>query len=365
LTQNFVNGTAVDGRAGILRITQDGKPVLDKQGHGLLGDSYPLNLYYGYGLENSYGIDFDPISKTLWDVENDGDFNDEVNIVKPGFNSGYGMISGSSAESPAVPSALVNFSGKGIYNDPEFVWVKKPVALGTKFLPSDKLGKQYQNDLFIGGFRDGRIYHFKLNANRTHLALPKSLSSSFIASGDLPIAEPIIFGESFGGISNLAISPDGYLYVVAIGTGDIYRISQSAAANASKTTTTTSFTNATTTTAISGQKNVIAVSIEPDASDLADKAFNPSTVNIKVGDTVVWTNNDPVIHTVVEGSPSLPSPQSTIRPEASTITSAEFKSGFLSQGMTFKHTFDKPGTFNYYCSVHPTMIGKVVVASSH
>ncbi|MFL6327504.1 MAG: PQQ-dependent sugar dehydrogenase [Nitrososphaeraceae archaeon] len=362
---NYRNSTVVDGRSGILRITQDGKPVSP----GILGDSYPLNLYYAYGMENSYGIDFDPISKTLWDVENDGSLNDELNIVKPGFNSGYGMISGSSIDSPAVPSAVVNFSGKGIYNDPEFVWVKKPVALGTKFLPSDKLGKQYQNDLFVAGFQDGRIYYFKLNANRTHLAaLPKSLSSNnpnTLASGDLPIADPVIFGEGFGGISNLAVSPDGYLYVVAIGTGDIYRISQSAA-NASKTTTTTSFTNATTTTtAISGQKNVIAVSIEPDASDLADKAFNPSTVNIKVGDTVVWTNNDPVIHTIVEGSPSLPSPQSAIRPEASTATSAQFKSGFLSQGMTFKHTFDKPGTFNYYCSVHPTMIGKVVVASSH
>jgi plastocyanin len=181
--------------------------------------------------------------------------------------------------------------------------------------------------------------------------------------------------EGFGGISNLAVSPDGYLYVVAIGTGDIYRISQSA--NASKTTTTT-FTNATssgtsstgivanaTNTATEiGQENVTAVSIEPGASDLADKAFNPSIVNIKVGDTVAWTNRDSVIHTVVEGSPSLTSPQSTIRPEAST-TSTEFKSGFLSQGMTFKHTFDKPGTFNYYCSIHPTMIGKVVVASSH
>jgi plastocyanin len=366
MTLNYRNSSIVDGRSGILRITQDGKPV----GNGILGDSYPLNLYYAYGLENSYGIDFDPISKTLWDVENDGDFNDELNIVKPGFNSGYGMISGSSADSPAVPSALVNFSGNGIYKDPEFVWVKKPVALGTKFLPSDKLGKQYQNDLFVGGFQDGRIYHFKLNADRTHLALPKSLNPNVsppgLASADLPIAEPVIFGEGFGGISNLAISSDGYLYVVAIGTGDIYRISQSTAANASKTTTTTSFTNATTaaTTAISGQKNVIAVSIEPGASDLADKAFNPSTVNIKVGDTVVWTNNDPVIHTVVEGSPSLPSAQSTIRPEASTLP-AEFKSGFLSQGMTFEHTFDKPGTFNYYCSVHPTMIGKVVVASSH
>jgi aldose sugar dehydrogenase len=370
---NYRNSSIVDGRSGILRITQDGKPV----GPGILGNTYPLNLYYAYGIENSYGIDFDPISKTLWDVENDGSFNDELNIVHPGFNSGYGMITGLSIESPAVPSALVNFTGKGIYKDPELIWIKKPVALGTKFLPSDKLGKQYQNDLFVAGFQDGRIYHFKLNVNRTHLVLPKALTSPNgpeLFSSDLPIADPIKFGEGFGGISNLAVSPDGYLYVVVIGTGDIYRISQSA--NISKTTTSptnatssgTSSTgivaNATNTAAAIGQKNITAVSIEPDASDLADKAFNPATINIKVGDTVTWTNNDPVIHTVVQGSPTLPSPQSTIRPEASTTTTG-FKSGFLSQGMTFKHTFDKPGTFNYYCSVHPTMIGKVVVASSH
>jgi plastocyanin len=54
---------------------------------------------------------------------------------------------------------------------------------------------------------------------------------------------------------------------------------------------------------------------------------------------------------------------SAIRPEASTAHMG-FESGFLNQGMTFKRTFDKPGIFNYYCSVHPTMIGKVVVASS-
>jgi glucose/arabinose dehydrogenase len=368
MTLNYRNSTIVDGRAGILRITQGGQPV----DHGILGDTYPLNLYYAYGMENSYGIDFDPITNNLWDVENDGSFNDEVNIVKPGFNSGYGMISGLSVESPAVPSAVVNFSGKGIYNDPEFVWVKKPVAVGLKFLTSDKLGKQYQNDLFIGGFQDGRIYNFSLNADRTHLALPQSLSSKSLASSDLPTADPIIFGEGFGGISNLVVGPDGYLYVVSIGTGDIYRIIKST--NTSKTTastnatssgtgTTTIVTNASNVTAI-GLKNITAVSIEPDASDLGDKAFNPGDVNIKVGDTVVWTNNDPIIHTIVEGSPSLPSPASTIRPEAST-TGIGFDSGFLNQGMTFKHTFDKSGIFNYYCSVHPTMIGKVVVVSSH
>jgi plastocyanin len=73
-----------------------------------------------------------------------------------------------------------------------------------------------------------------------------------------------------------------------------------------------------------------------------------------VGDTIVWTNNDPAIHTIVEGSPS-----------STSVPANGFNSEFLKQGMTFEHTFDKSGIFNYYCSVHPTMIGKVVVVSSH
>jgi glucose/arabinose dehydrogenase len=223
MTLNYRNSTAIDGRAGILHITQDGQPV----GEGILGNTYPLNLYYAYGIENSYGIDFDPLTNNLWDVENDGSHNDELNIVKPGFNSGYGMITGMSVESPAVPSALVNFSGNGIYKDPEFVWFKKPVVTGLKFLPSDKLGKTYQNQLFVGGFLDGRIYNFSLNSDRTHLELPPSLSSRTIASSDLPIASTIIFGQGFGQISNLVVGPDGYLYIVSIGSGSIYKITRS------------------------------------------------------------------------------------------------------------------------------------------
>ena len=50
-----------DGRAGILRITQDGKPV----GKGIIGNTYPLNLYYAYGIRNSFGMDFDPVTGKL------------------------------------------------------------------------------------------------------------------------------------------------------------------------------------------------------------------------------------------------------------------------------------------------------------
>jgi glucose/arabinose dehydrogenase len=68
------------GRGGILRITQDGRPV----GEGILGHDYPLNLYYAYGIRNSFGIDFDPVTGNLWDTENGPSWGDEINLVKPG-----------------------------------------------------------------------------------------------------------------------------------------------------------------------------------------------------------------------------------------------------------------------------------------
>ena len=64
----------------------DGKPVNNQ---GILGDISPLNLYYAYGIRNSFGIDFDPVTGNLWDTENGPAYADEINIVKPGFNSGY------------------------------------------------------------------------------------------------------------------------------------------------------------------------------------------------------------------------------------------------------------------------------------
>ena len=85
LTQNFVNSTIVDGRAGILRITLDGHPVLDDKGHGIIGNTFPLNLYYAYGIHNGFGMDFDPITGALWDTEPGHWINDEINIVRPWF----------------------------------------------------------------------------------------------------------------------------------------------------------------------------------------------------------------------------------------------------------------------------------------
>ena len=215
---------SLDGRGGILRVTQNGEAVGGGGNIGILGNEDPLDKYYAYGIRNSFGLDFDPITGKLWDTENGPGFGDEVNLVEPGFNSGWKQIMGVASLDPGFdPEAdLENFDGKGIYSDPEFTWSNTPGPTGIKFLNSDKLGTQYQNDIFVGDFHNGNLYHFKLNKDRTGLALDGPLADT-IANDDTELSTAI-FGNGFGGITDIEVGPDGYLYVVSIGLGKIFKI---------------------------------------------------------------------------------------------------------------------------------------------
>ncbi|HSA72834.1 MAG TPA: PQQ-dependent sugar dehydrogenase [Nitrososphaeraceae archaeon] len=221
MTQNFGDGLVADGRSGILRITQDGKPAEE----GILGNSMPLKLYYAYGIRNSFGLGFDPVTKNLWETENGPVHGDEINLVYPGFNSGWHEIYGFSySQQDFDTNKLVTFEGKGKYGEPKLVWGRTAGLTSLVFLNSDKLGTQYRNDMFISDVHNGRIYHFKLNTDRTELALPNSLGSKFLTSLYAPDVDKILFGQGFGGITDLTVGPDGYLYVVSIGQGKIFRI---------------------------------------------------------------------------------------------------------------------------------------------
>ena len=54
----------------------------------------PLSKYFAYGIRNSFGLDFDPITGKLWDTENGEDVYDEINLVEAGFNSGWKAVIG-------------------------------------------------------------------------------------------------------------------------------------------------------------------------------------------------------------------------------------------------------------------------------
>lgn len=97
------------------------------------------------------------------------------------------------------------------------------------------------------------------------------------------------------------------------------------------------------------------VSILPGAATLADKAFAPDPINVKVGGTVTWNDKDATAsHTVTSGT-GYNDPNK----------GKEFDSGLstlLTFGKTFSHTFTTVGETPYYCQIHPTMVGKVVVS---
>ena len=218
LAQNVKGASGVDGSSSILKVTQDGQPV----GQGILGDSGISKKYYAYGLRNSFGMDFDPVSGKLWDTENGASYGDEINIIEPGFNSGWLQIQGMAPVDFEFED-LINFQGKGNYSDPEFVWTDTVGPTAIKFLGSDTLGNQYRNDIFVSDITQGNIYHFDLTGNRTNLILNGLLADK--VSNNSTENQGIIFGEGFGGISDLEVGPyDGYLYVVSLGHGSIYRI---------------------------------------------------------------------------------------------------------------------------------------------
>ncbi len=75
-------------------------------------------------------------------------------------------------------------------------------------------------------------------------------------------------------------------------------------------------------------------------------SFSPSTLTIRVGENVTWTNTNSVQHNVVSDSPADP-----------------FTSGILNNGQTYTHQFNQIGTFPYHCSIHPTMTGTIVVTA--
>jgi aldose sugar dehydrogenase len=223
---NNDDGPPPDGRGGILRVTQRVEAIEPT----ILGDEDPLNKYYAYGIRNSYGIDFDPETGNLWDTENGPDCGDEINLVEPGFNSGWEKVQGiREAEdycggpvAPEEPDDLVDFDGKGKYSDPEFTW-RLPVGVTSiKFLDSNKLGKDYQNDIFVGDFNNGNLYHFDLSEDRDQLLLEGPLKDR-IANNQDELQE-VILGRGFNGITDIEVGPDGYLYVLSY-AGKIFRIS--------------------------------------------------------------------------------------------------------------------------------------------
>jgi plastocyanin len=155
----------------------------------------------------------------------------------------------------------------------------------------------------------------------------------------------------------------------------------------------------TATLALAQGSNTVQISIVSDASRLTNTAYQPNPINIKVGDTIEWINDDAAPHTVTEKSRSTNSNEdsddnsnsgivekivdeiitnivinirnnmgggedenNSLKGNSLSSSSAGFDSGIMQTGQIFSYTFNNPGTFEYYCTVHPSMVAEIVVS---
>jgi plastocyanin len=109
---------------------------------------------------------------------------------------------------------------------------------------------------------------------------------------------------------------------------------------------------------IAGNKPTTTSKAKPAANAVTMKliAFKPDSLTVAAGSSVTWTQTDPGFHTVTSGTVEQGTGGVTEKPDG------RFDSGQLATGKTFAFTFAEPGTYSYYCSVHPaTMRGSVRV----
>jgi glucose/arabinose dehydrogenase len=250
----------------VLRLNPDGTTPADNPffaAGSALGGEVGANVQkvFSYGMRNSFGMAFDPVAGTLWMSENGDDAFDEINRVTAGMNSGWVQVMGpvdrideyktietttggnslqqirwapsNIADTPADALAALFMLPGAAYSDPEFSWLfgVAPAALG--FLDGGALGAMYDGSMFVGASRttldDGYLYRFLLNAARDGLMFSDPDLADLVADNaakfDGTESESLLFGTGFGIATDIVTGPDGFLYVVSLSDGAIYRIS--------------------------------------------------------------------------------------------------------------------------------------------
>ncbi|HEY3182430.1 MAG TPA: PQQ-dependent sugar dehydrogenase [Gaiellaceae bacterium] len=251
----------------VLRLNDDGTAPADNPFFAVGG---VVEKIYAYGLRNSFGMAFDPVSGTLWEQENGDDSFTELNRAAPGFNSGWVQIMGpperiaqfkaietTVTPDPPDPFASTYFGLQQIrwpptniadtpeeglsrlfmlpgahYSAPEFSWKYEVAPAGIGFLSSRALGSQYENDLFVGQARTflegGALFRFNLAGNRLRIAVDDPRLDDRVADNvhkwDITESESLLFGRNFGIVTDVATGPNGNLVLVSLTDGAIYEV---------------------------------------------------------------------------------------------------------------------------------------------
>ena len=229
ILDNQIPGRPPNDKSVILRVDRDsGTPVEDNPFYNYTGSMEKLHQYYAYGIRNSFGMEFDPMTGKLWMTENGDDVYDEINIVEPGFNSGWHKIMGPIVRTNmTIENDLIIFDSAK-YGDPIFSWYAPVGVTDIEFLNSTKLGEKYDDNVFVGDINNGNLYFFEVNGNRTGVTFhdPRLLDlvADPVKEGEDSELSSLILGDGFGRITDIESGPDGLLYIMTYEDGKIYRL---------------------------------------------------------------------------------------------------------------------------------------------
>ncbi len=225
--QNFPNGAAPDNTSVIFRVDSNGAGLPDNPFYNPLVPGDPMNRYYAYGVRNSFGLTFDPVTGDLWDTENGPTEYDEINRVVPGLNSGWTQIMGPDLRDPQGVADLWMAPG-AVYKDPVFSWAVPIAPTALAFPASPLVGCGQYHNLLVGDNNCGQMYRFVPNAARDGLTFTSQALQDLVADNSAGICSAemseIVFGTGFGVMTDMVNGPDGKLYVVSLSKGAVYRI---------------------------------------------------------------------------------------------------------------------------------------------
>ncbi len=249
----------------IVRLNDDGTTPTDNPFYdagAAIGGEAGANIQkiYAYGIRNSYGMNFDPISGDLWENENGDDTFSELNRVEPGMNSGWVQIMGPSSrvtqfkeiETSAQfsglqqirwpPTNIADTEAEALsrlfmlpgahFSDPEFSWKFEVAPAGLGFVRGRALGPQYNGDLFMGGARDflfsGHIFRLEITDNRRKVGVDDPRIEDRVADNlgkfEVTESESLVWGQNFGLTTDILQGPNGNLFVLSNTHGALYEV---------------------------------------------------------------------------------------------------------------------------------------------
>jgi len=257
----------------ILRLNDDGTTPPDNPFFAVgaaRGGEVGANIQkiFAYGIRNTFGMAFDPVSGDLWAEENGDDSFTELHRLEPGQNSGWVQIRGPVSRivdykaietSPGVdpciggayfglqqirwpPTNIADTPEDALsrlfmlpgahYRDPEFSWKFEVAPAAIGFMTGPALGPQYAGDLFMGAARTflegGHLFRLQLTGNRRKIGVDDPRLDDRVADNrckfDITESETLLFGRNFGIGTDIQTGPNGNLFVVSLSNGAIYEI---------------------------------------------------------------------------------------------------------------------------------------------